>query len=398
MAWNEDDRIFEAVHEALQPVAQGDTWEIQKLERRIRNYFKNAIKGMEFGRRPWQELINEYADSVFSSIFQALSDRRWLSQADFLLTLDAAVKEFFPKRIFENVPQHEFERTVLHAHDRAFEEQRCGPVIWDVLTRFVQDDPKSQKKLYNAAEAGRKAALTLPGAASANRMEDFMRQWIETTLSKLSTNTQGDLASIMSEAAAVQFFNALIEGGSCPLGLVAELGLPPKGWPFIATLVHEAYGRAAQEAAAWNVPTKAQRKAAARAQEALMYGPDGAWVGPQTPMLMPAMPPFMVVPNGVHAASAAWGSGSGVMPGQKRPAGLEPESEPEMKKAAPAPALAPPQRHPLCTQREDCLGDPTLPLVQHMDGSTFGDIYCSRCWTVFAEADSTLRARPHVLP
>ena len=122
-------------------------WDRSKLTKRIRatpqrpggwcfwparrgDYFRKAGKSLDFREkfaaletilgidawvrrdqlRSWLVLVNEYADSVFSSIFQAIGDRRaslrrpasllgdarsprpWLDQVDFILVLDAGIK------------------------------------------------------------------------------------------------------------------------------------------------------------------------------------------------------------------------------------------------------------------------------------------------------------------
>lgn len=44
---------------------------------------------------------------------------------------------------------------------------------------------------------------------------------------------------------------------------------------------------------------------------------------------------------------------------------------------------------------EDCLGDTNSALVQHLDNNVPGDIYCTACWAVFADADESLDAIPY---
>ncbi|CAJ1371619.1 unnamed protein product [Effrenium voratum] len=116
------DGLSAAISEALEPVQHLEKdWDRSKLTKRIRDYFRKAGKSLDFREKSWLVLVNEYADSVFSSIFQAIGDRPWLDQVDFILVLDAGIKEFFPGHVTRDVPSEEFQQGVLAAHDRAFE-------------------------------------------------------------------------------------------------------------------------------------------------------------------------------------------------------------------------------------------------------------------------------------
>jgi len=269
MAFAEPDLLWNAVSEAIAPVAHLEhEWEPNKFEKKIRDYFKKAVKAVEFGRKPWDVLVNDYADAVFSNIFNAVGEREWLHQVDFLLVLDAAIKEGFPARLLSAVPQEVFERTVLGAHDRAFEEQRYLPILWEVVQGLVTGD-KSRKKVYNAGEEGRKQAALANGASTDN-VKTFVSRWVDLTIARLSKDTQGEPEWILPEATAVQLFHTLVESGGLPVAYTAEeaQGPPPRGWPFIDYAVNMAYvkyctGAAEQEAwAAMTKKGKKKRKAA----------------------------------------------------------------------------------------------------------------------------------------
>merc|ERR1719262_55940 len=95
----------------------------------------------------------------------ALNDRAWLHQADFTLILDTAVKETFPPELLQQIPISELEGAVLRAHDRAFEEARVTPVLWETVQGNVEGK-KAPTKVYNALESGRSAALKAVEAAA----------------------------------------------------------------------------------------------------------------------------------------------------------------------------------------------------------------------------------------
>lgn len=261
MSYGRDDPLWSTLSEALQPIAhlEGES-EIRRLEKRIREYFRKAAKGIDFASGPWQVLINEYADAVFGSLFQGLGERAWLAQADFLLVLDAGVRELFPPEVIRDVPQHDFERAVLAAHDRAFEEQRFLPMLWGAVRELVETTagPKAKKKVYDAAAAGRRAAM--PGCASVgdpNQVKAFVSKWVDTAVLQLSRSMHGDPSSALPEAIAVQVFHSLLNAGALPIPLVVEHGPPPRGWPFVDYVVHLAYA-AHDEAEMWAAERRAK--------------------------------------------------------------------------------------------------------------------------------------------
>eukprot|EP00928_Gymnodinium_smaydae_P033118 TRINITY_DN2380_c1_g1_i1.p1 TRINITY_DN2380_c1_g1~~TRINITY_DN2380_c1_g1_i1.p1 ORF type:complete len:325 (-),score=83.42 TRINITY_DN2380_c1_g1_i1:84-1058(-) len=259
MAWGakapqqqDEELLWNVVSEVVNEVAHLET-ELtpDKLSKRIRDYFRKAAKGLEFGQKPWQQLINDYADNVFGNMFNGLGDRPWLEQADFLLCLDAAVKDNFPPYILERVPQQAFECTVLAAHDRAYEEQRFLPILWETVRENV-DGQKTKKLLYNAGEHGRKIAAT-PNPNAQNEVEDFVGRWIDATIEHVARTNGGDPAWTLPVEQAVDLFNALMARGSLPLAMREAHGPPPVNWPFIEASVRTAYAmHSSQSAQAWS--------------------------------------------------------------------------------------------------------------------------------------------------
>jgi len=377
----DEDLVGPAVSEALAPVGHlEEEWDLSKLEKRIRQYFRNGAKGLEFESKPWSELVEEYADKVFASIFQALSDRHWLSQADFLFVLDAGVKETFPARVLNGVPMHIFERAVLNANDRAFEEQRYLPLLWETIQENLQG-PKIRKKSYDAFEEGRKNAAGCTGDEAGSPVATFLQAWIHNTIARLSADTGGMPDSILEPQQCAYLFHALIGQGALPLPLVMEQGVPPPGWPFVDQVVGQAYAQAG-----CGVPhfmkgggkSKGKGKAAGcgckgfggKAGGKASYGANG---------------------NGGCGAAGAKRAPSGATAGSdaKRPKG---DAGGKGKGAGVV------KCNPHCIQQEDCVGNSATDLVQHVDGDTAGDVYCSACWAVFADADPSLTAMPYETP
>eukprot|EP00435_Cladocopium_sp_Y103_P055520 s1619_g18.t1 len=206
------DEVSFSISEALEPVQHLEQeWEPTKLVKRIRDYFRKAAKSLDFRERSWLALVNEYADCAFSSIFQAIGDRTWLDKVDFLLVLDAGIKEYFPENIMRKVPPEEYERAVLTAHDRAFEEQRFLPRIWDAMIA-LNITGKARKRALDSIDEGRKAALKgLRDPSAPHEVKAFVSRWIDSTLQRLNRSTQGDPESVFDENQAEEIFKMLLE-------------------------------------------------------------------------------------------------------------------------------------------------------------------------------------------
>lgn len=229
--------LWSAVSEAVAPIAHLETqWDSDKLEKKIRDYFKKAAKGLQYTGKAWDVLINEYADAVFSSIFCGLGDRGWLPQADFLLCVDAGIKDLFPPRLFAGVPQQVFEQTVLHAADRAFDEQRYWTFRWETIQRIVVGKG-TQKKVREALDTARQHTVE----EDQQKVQDFIASWVVHFVVILNKSTQGDPGSCLPESTAIELFQALVQEGGLPLKLVSEEGIPPPGWPAVGNMVRQAY-------------------------------------------------------------------------------------------------------------------------------------------------------------
>eukprot|EP00927_Polykrikos_kofoidii_P071595 TRINITY_DN67855_c0_g1_i1.p1 TRINITY_DN67855_c0_g1~~TRINITY_DN67855_c0_g1_i1.p1 ORF type:complete len:371 (+),score=68.19 TRINITY_DN67855_c0_g1_i1:82-1194(+) len=227
----EGELIWKAVEKAL-----GQSLHLEgKVEKKIRNYFRKAAKGLEFGRRPWKQLINDYADNALGALFTTFGDQPWLEDVDFLLVLDAGIKDNFPKAELANIPRLVFEKTVLEAYERAFDEQRTLPIVWETIKASVSGQ-QSQKKLYNAIEHGRKMATV---AARNGSEEEFLRRWIDASIDQLAVHCDGDPAWMLSLQEAIGLFHSLIRAGSLPRCLVE--GDPQLRASFASRAVEEAY-------------------------------------------------------------------------------------------------------------------------------------------------------------
>jgi len=245
-----------AVPEVAAAIAPLETeWDAEKLEKKICEYFKKAAKNLQFHRRPLADAINEYTDKAVFALFAGLGDREWLKsgQADFLVCVDAAIKDYFPPLMFRNVQQLDFEQLVLAAYDRAFEEQRFGPILTDAVNQHVSG-PKIKKKVWYACDAGRKEAA----AAGVDNADEFTLQWIGGTVRSLSAASFGSPEDTMTAELCTSLFTSLLEGGALPVALTEEGDLPVH---LVDEAVANAYAEhSAPEEAAESGPPAKKRK------------------------------------------------------------------------------------------------------------------------------------------
>jgi hypothetical protein len=223
MAWGEN--LNAAIDETVQTLATMETdWDSEKLSKKLREYFNKGAKNMTFNRRKLPDLIAEYTNNAMGSVFAGLGDREWLTsgQADFLMVIDAGIKDHFPAKLLANVEQLEFEQQVLAAYDQAFEENRFCPILSEAVPTVVSG-PKIKKKVWNAVEAGRKAAQ----ASGTEDVAEFTSTLVDNAIKDLSENSFGSPESTMTAEQAVKLFVTLLEAGALPLALQAANPQPP---------------------------------------------------------------------------------------------------------------------------------------------------------------------------
>lgn len=237
MSWD-DGLLWNAVSEAVAPIAQLETQlEPNKLEKKIRDYFSKAAKGLDFNNKHWTELIDDYADKAYSAIFCGLWDKEWLNQADFLMCVDAGVKDHFPPKVLEQIDsQAAFEQTVLAASDRAFDEQRFWTFRWETVQRIVQGKT-TQKRVREALDAARAEAYQAVSSAYGQdgKVKQFLEIWIRNTLLTYR-QAAGDFSSLEVHV-AVELFHSLIQEGGLPLWLAEEEGVPQDNDPWVKQMV-----------------------------------------------------------------------------------------------------------------------------------------------------------------
>jgi hypothetical protein len=241
------DSLSVAASVSLGQVAHMESeWDFDKMQKNVCRYFRQGAKGLDFTEDPsgqveaWKRVINDYADKVFASIFQAMGDRKWMEEADFLLIFDAGVKQMLPPELFLMVSVEDLESEILAAHDRSFEEQRFAPALWEVVQKAVEGK-KMAKKVYDAVESGRKGAVLDP---MVEFVEGFIQSFIGNTLKGLeeAAGNQGP-RRIMGQGAAGRLFYDVIATGKTIPRRFPERDQPPKDkyWSVISQYNEEAY-------------------------------------------------------------------------------------------------------------------------------------------------------------
>jgi hypothetical protein len=264
MAWGGDDGfLWNAVSEAVEPICHLEVeYDRNKLEKRIRDNFAKAAKGLAFNSRKFEELVNEFADNAFGALFHLLGDRDWLTQADFLLVMDAAVKDTFPKHLIQRVPQLKFEQTILAAHDRAFDEQRYSMASWQCVSDSVQGK-KTQKVVREAIDEARQEVVAQsPGTAA-----EFIESWVNGAVARIAQKGgpgEGFPEYTLEQNTAIQIFDNILQAGGLPQSYIEAEGQPQAGDPFIAQVIQAAYEQfsegAGMEAAATPMKGKGKGK------------------------------------------------------------------------------------------------------------------------------------------
>lgn len=246
---SDNDIIATAIKVALDPVSQMESPDdMRKYRCKIGKMIKDALQDIELTQtqKPAKALINEYADSLFGRILNALGDRPWIGHVDMLLLFDSAVKEMLPKEALEQAAAEDLEGFIFDAHDRALDEQRMLPQLWEAVQRTVQG-PKTRSKVNKAFEAGWKETVSATNQdvlADIGEAVPFARNWVQRAVGRLRTDTGGYPEGALDEHTAVTLFTGLLEGGVMPSKAAVAGGAlgPPEGWgQFLEQVVHEAY-------------------------------------------------------------------------------------------------------------------------------------------------------------
>lgn len=208
-------------------VGQSETeWDRPKMEKQLRQYYIKAAKNIVFKNKPLETLINDYADNVAAAIFGGLGNTRWLQndqdKGTMVLLLDAAIKDIFPGGLFKDIEQPQFEALVMAAYERSFDQQRFWPILTETIADFVSG-PRIKKKVYNAIESGRKAAMET-GTSSA---EVFVFSWCTKTVESLAAACQQGPQEALEPERMAHLFLSMLASGALPASAKLKEGESP---------------------------------------------------------------------------------------------------------------------------------------------------------------------------
>merc|ERR1719247_2885786 len=256
-----DDPIDIAAGTALFPIQHLEKiWDYDRLRWKVASYFRTAAKEIGYDRsKGWEDNVDDFARRAFGTMIQALNDRVWIHQADFTLILDTAVKEMFPQDVLSQINQTELEGGILRSHDRAFEEARVMPVLWECLQGNL-DAKKAVNKVYFALEVGRHDALksvcSIDGdlykgnldhaVPTWEKIQKFIHVWINSTIVEVKKAVNGwNPAELLPQDKAIIFFQVLLQSDTLPAALsralTAEGTTLPSPFPHLDRIVEEAF-------------------------------------------------------------------------------------------------------------------------------------------------------------
>jgi len=251
-----EDAIDDAAGQALVNIAHLEKQlDFDNLKWKLASVFRKAAKGLGGGSNI-QNTVDQFADKAFSQLVNTFGDREWLPQVDLIQVFDAAIKQSFPE-IFEQPYSLGLESQIHGAYDRAFDEARVMPLLWDVVAPRV-DGKKSQNKVYAALEASRTAAIRLicnpcgqdidPQIAALpllEKVQRFIVAWVQGVMEPIAQAHAGEPAKGLPEEKAVEVFQVLVKSDALPAVLIRELHFQgialPQPYGYINEVVKEAY-------------------------------------------------------------------------------------------------------------------------------------------------------------
>eukprot|EP00933_Yihiella_yeosuensis_P015154 TRINITY_DN13316_c0_g1_i1.p1 TRINITY_DN13316_c0_g1~~TRINITY_DN13316_c0_g1_i1.p1 ORF type:complete len:711 (-),score=152.64 TRINITY_DN13316_c0_g1_i1:97-2229(-) len=251
-----NDMIYTAVKVALGAVdvdKHETPNEVVKLRAKITKYARDAGQGLDFSQYGYkgptvQQHIKEIVENFFGNLCNNYSDRPWLGATDFMLVLEAAVREIMDESKLNSLEPDELESVIFDSHDIALEVNRFQPFVYDIVRPLI-DGVKTKKKVSKAVEDGRKHATTEPDIGSGfERAENFIRTWLFKFMELLSEEAGGDPEDICELPKYLEVFSALFnhqssEGlsSALPARWAAEAGIPENGWePLLQAILESA--------------------------------------------------------------------------------------------------------------------------------------------------------------
>jgi hypothetical protein len=188
--------------------------------------------------------VDLYVDSFVQKFFQGYGDREWANECDLLLIVTEAMTALFTAQVSDVLPA-ELQELIFLAHDRAMDEAKNLPVVWDAVRAHVQG-PATRKKVYKALENSRKICVD---DAALGCSTEFAQAWIKGMHEALDLENGGWVENVLTEESCKTIFSVIVECGGLPAKVVAADVQPGEGWvAFIASCVADTYAKPEPEA------------------------------------------------------------------------------------------------------------------------------------------------------
>lgn len=361
-----------AVEQALDPIPHVDKgWTREELVKRIVRYIKKACTNPQLMQMRWDEVAKQVTHHAMQGYSAACGDEPWFYDVDLTPALCSAAWEIVACRGHPQVDFAQLQEKVVIEFDGILNRSLLTKAIWEATT-MTFSDASVQAKFNQALTRAYQPALDecmcearpLPDS---ERVENFMRLWIEDVLRRVWTAVH-DADHILTEEIITRlFYNVLEPFGSdnpfscVPVDLTANIGSPPHDWPFIRTVVKDL----------WRRETLLEYSNKKRKVSDSSINVDERTVVPKTEYAEPE-----------QSSSSA------------------PVADKTLKQEISEQCQAGNQhdRHPACTSAEDCIGTRYDGLLRHLLDGEPGDVYCQSCWESFLEQNPDLEGIPEENP
>lgn len=275
--------LTEALAEVLAPHAALDTeWTLEEMQKKIAQKFTKAgskfWKDERFTARGTASLakvvVEDFVETVLSSISTSCYDKAWLGQVDFGPPLKIATMYVFATaKVVSRTLAPQMDALVEEAIFKWQEEQRIEQAIWDSVAAAGVHETHLKKARQHLSKAYDEAHFKAPygtsDAASHEEqlLKDFTRGWIVEFLGKAwDVLESGTTATSRDEQVLflTVLFQSLTDPANCciPQDIVNTLatGMPAHPWPFVAEAVEAAFTAAEPVAGAPTGEPMAKRR------------------------------------------------------------------------------------------------------------------------------------------
>eukprot|EP00930_Biecheleria_cincta_P041910 TRINITY_DN2880_c0_g2_i1.p1 TRINITY_DN2880_c0_g2~~TRINITY_DN2880_c0_g2_i1.p1 ORF type:complete len:665 (-),score=158.37 TRINITY_DN2880_c0_g2_i1:44-1894(-) len=249
-----EDSIYTSVKVALSSAGideEEDAVETARVRAKITTFARQSAEEVDTSghSEPLDAIIRQICRNFFAAVCPVFYERKWLSNVDFQLVMDAAIKELVPASLLRSMDAAKLEETIWESHDIAFEEQRFLPSMWEIVRPLV-DGPKIKKKVYKAVELGRYQALTgSDEGAGLMRADAFLRAWATACLAQMAEDSGGDPEALIERSKVLEIFFSLMcvpdkngFSAALPSRWTIEAGIPENGWmPVLESVLEDVY-------------------------------------------------------------------------------------------------------------------------------------------------------------